>query len=67
MTEGHIWSIIAMAIMVVCSAYFSATETAFNSVNKTRLRALAEKGNKLGKDPRPVGELRHPAVHHSDR
>lgn len=36
-------------IMVVClfmSAYFSATETAFSCANKTRLRALAEKGNK---------------------
>jgi len=28
------------------SAYFSATETAFSCSNKTRLRALAEKGNK---------------------
>ncbi len=36
-------------IMVIClfgSAYFSATETAFSCANKTRLRALAEKGNK---------------------
>ncbi|MBQ2933835.1 MAG: HlyC/CorC family transporter [Clostridia bacterium] len=36
-------------IMVVClfmSAYFSATETAFSCANKTRLRALSEKGNK---------------------
>jgi CBS domain containing-hemolysin-like protein len=28
------------------SAYFSATETAFSSLNKTRLKALSEKGNK---------------------
>lgn len=36
-------------IMVLClfgSAYFSATETAFSCANKTRLRALAERGNK---------------------
>ena len=46
MTEGHIWSIVVMVLMVICSAYFSATETAFNSINKTRLRALAEKDNK---------------------
>ena len=39
-------SIIFMAIMVVFSAYFSATETAFSSLNKTRLKVLAEKGNK---------------------
>ncbi len=38
--------IIAMAICVILSAYFSATETAFSSLNKTRLKALVEKGNK---------------------
>lgn len=38
--------IITMAICLVFSAYFSATETAFSCANKTRLRALAEKGNK---------------------
>ncbi len=35
--------------MVIClafSAYFSATETAFSSMNKTRLKTMAEKGNK---------------------
>ena len=38
--------IIIMLICLVFSAYFSATETAFSCANKTRLRALAEKGNK---------------------
>ena len=38
--------IILMAVLVLFSAYFSATETAFSTMNKTRLRALAEKGNK---------------------
>ncbi|MBQ8740593.1 MAG: HlyC/CorC family transporter [Clostridia bacterium] len=38
--------IIIMVICLVFSAYFSATETAFSCANKTRLRALAEKGNK---------------------
>ena len=36
-------------IMIAClimSAYFSATETAFTSINKTRLKSMAEKGNK---------------------
>ena len=41
-----IGSIIAMAVCVLLSAYFSATETAFSSLNKTRLKSLAEKGNK---------------------
>ncbi len=38
--------IIIMVICLVMSAYFSATETAFSCANKTRLRAMAEKGNK---------------------
>ena len=37
---------VIIAVMVVLSAYFSATETAFSSLNKTRLRAMAEGGNK---------------------
>ena len=37
--------IIIMVICLIGSAYFSATETAFSCANKTRLRALAEKGN----------------------
>jgi len=39
-------SILFMIIMVAFSAYFSATETAFSSLNKTRLKVLAEKGDK---------------------
>ena len=38
--------IIIMLACVVLSAYFSATETAFSSLNKTRLKTIAEKGNK---------------------
>lgn len=37
--------IIIMIVCLIASAYFSATETAFSCANKTRLRALAEKGN----------------------
>ncbi len=39
-------------IMVIClifSAYFSATETAFSSLNRIRLKTLAEKGSKRAK------------------
>lgn len=38
--------LIIMAACLMLSAYFSATETAFSSANTTRLKALAEKGNK---------------------
>ena len=37
--------IIIMAVCLLLSAYFSATETAFSSANVTRLKMLAEKGN----------------------
>ena len=37
--------IIMMAVCLLLSAYFSATETAFSSANTTRLKTLAEKGS----------------------
>ncbi len=41
--------IITIIICIVFSAYFSATETAFSSLNKNRLKALIEKGDKKAK------------------
>ncbi len=38
-----------MLFCVIMSAYFSATETAFSSLNRTKIRTLAEKGNKRAK------------------
>ncbi len=38
--------IIIMVVCLIMSAYFSATETAFSSLNKTRLKTMAEKGDK---------------------
>ncbi len=38
--------IIIMAVCLLMSAYFSATETAFSTLSKTKLKALAEKGKK---------------------
>lgn len=43
---NHISMIVAMMICTILSAYFSATETAFSSLNRTRLRTIAEKGNR---------------------
>lgn len=37
--------IVVLVIMVMCSAYFSATETAFTSLNKIRLKNWAENGD----------------------
>ena len=41
-----IQQILIMAVLLLFSAFFSATETAFSSLNKTRVKTLAEKGNK---------------------
>lgn len=49
MISEHISSIVSMLICIILSAYFSATETAFSSLNKTRLKVMAEKGNKRAK------------------
>ncbi len=35
---------IAVAVLILCSAFFSGTEMAFSGVNTTRLKARAEKG-----------------------
>lgn len=45
MPSSTITELIIMAFLVMMSAYFSATETAFSSLNKTRLKTLAEKGS----------------------
>lgn len=46
MNNTQITYIIIMSVCVLFSAYFSATETAFSCMNKTRLKTHVEKGNK---------------------
>ncbi len=38
--------IIAMAVLILFSAFFSATETAFSSMNRTRVKTMADKGSR---------------------
>lgn len=38
--------ILVMVVLVMLSAFFSATETSFSSLNRTRLKSLADNGNK---------------------
>lgn len=38
--------IIIVVFCIICSSYFSATETAFTSINKIRLKAKADDGDK---------------------
>ncbi len=46
MGQGDISTILLMLVLVAMSAYFSATETAFSTINLTRLKTLADKGNR---------------------
>lgn len=43
---NYVSKVMIMVICIAMSAYFSATETAFSSLNKTRLKLLADNGNK---------------------
>ena len=36
------WLYVACVLLIMCSAYFSASETAFSTVNQIRLRSLAD-------------------------
>ena len=46
MDEHSIFLLITIFFCVLMSAYFSATETAFSTVNKIRLKTMSEDGNK---------------------
>lgn len=46
---GNVSYIILIVILVMFSAYFSATETAFSSMNRTKLKTMAEKGDQKAK------------------
>lgn len=48
--------IIGIAVLVIFSAYFSATETAFTSVNRIRIKNLANDGNKKAKEVLELSE-----------
>ena len=44
--DGSTLTIILMLILVACSAFFSGTETAFTSFNRTKMKNMASEGNK---------------------
>lgn len=44
--ESNTVSLVIIILCIILSAYFSATETAFSSLNRIRLKNMAEKGNK---------------------
>ncbi len=46
MDDHTVWMIVVIAVLVFFSAYFSATETAFTSVNRIKIKNMAMDGNK---------------------
>ncbi len=46
---SYIWQLVIILFCLVMSAYFSATETAFSTLNRIRIKNLAEDGNKRAK------------------
>ena len=44
--DGSTPTIIVMIILIACSAFFSGTETAFTSFNRTKMKNMASEGNK---------------------
>ena len=46
MPDGSAPLLITLVILVIFSAFFSATETAYTSANRIKLRAIAQNGNK---------------------
>ncbi|MBE5756861.1 MAG: HlyC/CorC family transporter [Clostridiales bacterium] len=56
------WAYLVIFIMICLSAYFSASEIAFNSANKMRLRRSAEGGSKTAKVAYGIVEKFHIAL-----
>ena len=48
--------IVLCVILIILSAFFSATETAFSAVNKTKLRVKAQEGHKGAKNALELAE-----------
>ena len=49
MDSSDIWKIVLVVAMMIFSAIFSSTETAFSSVNKLRLKNYEAQGSKKAK------------------
>lgn len=46
MDSSSVIQLVVLVLLVVLSSFFSSAETAFSSVNRVRMRALEEEGNK---------------------
>ena len=48
--QGTTTELLLMVVLVILSAFFSATETAYSSLNRARLKSLADRGQKRAAD-----------------
>ena len=51
--QGTTTELLLMLVLVTLSAFFSATETAYSSFNRARLKSLADRGQKRAADTWP--------------
>ncbi|MDO9629252.1 MAG: hemolysin family protein [Acholeplasmataceae bacterium] len=49
MDKEVIWQIVILALLILFSAFFSATETAFSSLNQIKIKHLAQNGHRGAK------------------
>ena len=49
MTSDAIGKLLLIIFFLLCSAYFSATETAFSSLSRTRVQMMADHGSRGAK------------------
>lgn len=49
MDEHSIWLLVAIIICIILSAFFSATETAFSTLSRARIKNMIQDGNKKAK------------------
>ena len=56
MPDGSVPRLIALIVLVVLSAFFSSTETAYSCASRTKLRAMAANGSKRAKQVLELAE-----------
>ena len=62
-----IWAYVVIVIMIMLSAYFSASEIAFNASNKLRLRRAAEGGRRVVEEEAWLRDRKGPLTTFMDR
>ena len=48
--QGTTTELLLVLVLITLSAFFSATETAYSSLNRARLKSLADRGQKRAAD-----------------